>query len=32
MPGALLICRAGPESVAPVARLLREDMLLAPAA
>ncbi|MGW6959083.1 hypothetical protein [Streptomyces sp. PAN_FS17] len=31
MPGALLICRAGPESVAPVARLLREDMLLAPA-
>ncbi|MFC5212363.1 hypothetical protein [Streptomyces coerulescens] len=30
-PGALLICRAGPESVAPVARLLREDMLLAPA-
>ncbi|MFB6934691.1 hypothetical protein [Streptomyces chartreusis] len=30
-PGALLICRAGPEFVAPVARLLREDMLLAPA-
>ncbi|MFJ7074805.1 hypothetical protein [Streptomyces sp. NPDC098781] len=30
-PGALLLCRAGPESVAPVARLLREDMLLASA-
>ncbi|WP_405588905.1 hypothetical protein [Streptomyces sp. NBC_01092] len=30
-PGALLLCRAEPESVAPVARLLREDMLLAPA-
>ncbi|MEU9051483.1 hypothetical protein AB0D37_13875 [Streptomyces sp. NPDC048384] len=30
-PGALLLCRADPESVAPVARLLREDMLLAPA-
>jgi hypothetical protein len=27
-PGALLLCRAGPESVAAVARLLREDMLL----
>ena len=30
-PGALLLCRAEPDSVAPVARLLREDMLLAPA-
>lgn len=30
-PGALLLCRAEPESVAPAARLLREDMLLAPA-
>ncbi|MFE6173217.1 hypothetical protein [Streptomyces sp. NPDC056464] len=30
-PGALLLCRAAPESVAPVARLLREDMLLAAA-
>ncbi|QOV35620.1 hypothetical protein IM697_37115 [Streptomyces ferrugineus] len=30
-PGALLLCRAEPEAVAPAARLLREDMLLAPA-
>ncbi|KUO04265.1 hypothetical protein [Streptomyces caeruleatus] len=30
-PGALLLCRAEPESVAPAARLLREDMLLASA-
>ncbi|MFE5891601.1 hypothetical protein ACWCQZ_18255 [Streptomyces sp. NPDC002285] len=30
-PGALLLCRADPESVGPVARLLREDMLLVPA-
>ncbi|EGX61457.1 hypothetical protein SZN_02862 [Streptomyces zinciresistens K42] len=30
-PGALLLCRAAPESVAPAARLLREDMLLVPA-
>ncbi|GHG96966.1 hypothetical protein [Streptomyces lanatus] len=30
-PGALLLCRAAPEGVAPAARLLREDMLLAPA-
>jgi hypothetical protein len=28
-PGALLLCRAAPESVAPAARLLRERMLLA---
>ncbi|MFG2459355.1 hypothetical protein ACGFWE_20155 [Streptomyces sp. NPDC048523] len=27
-PGALLLCRAEPDSVAPVARLLRERMLL----
>ncbi|KOG38213.1 hypothetical protein [Streptomyces resistomycificus] len=27
-PGALLLCRAEPDSVAPVARLLREPMLL----
>lgn len=30
-PGALLLCRAAPDSVAPVAQLLRERMLLAPA-
>ncbi|MGW7659884.1 hypothetical protein [Streptomyces sp. NPDC054756] len=30
-PGALLLCRAEPDAVAPVARLLREDMLIAPA-
>ncbi|UUU24876.1 hypothetical protein [Streptomyces sp. DSM 40750] len=30
-PGALLLCRADPESVAPVAQLLRERMLLIPA-
>ncbi|MFF6785858.1 hypothetical protein [Streptomyces sp. NPDC012510] len=30
-PGALLLCRAGPDAVAPVAQLLRERMLLAPA-
>jgi hypothetical protein len=30
-PGALLLCRAEPGSVAPAARLLRERMLLAPA-
>ncbi|MFI6060799.1 hypothetical protein [Streptomyces sp. NPDC051286] len=29
--GALLLCRAGPDSVRPVAHLLRERMLLAPA-
>ncbi|MCX5109418.1 hypothetical protein OOK13_12915 [Streptomyces sp. NBC_00378] len=29
--GALLLCRAEPETVGPVARLLRERMLLAPA-
>ncbi|WP_328865433.1 hypothetical protein [Streptomyces sp. NBC_00304] len=29
--GALLLCRAGPEAVRPVAHLLREPMLLAPA-
>ncbi|MBN0047388.1 hypothetical protein JS756_25440 [Streptomyces actuosus] len=29
--GALLICRARPDSVAPVARLLREPLVLAPA-
>ncbi|MDF6044836.1 hypothetical protein LRD69_22335 [Streptomyces sp. JH14] len=29
--GALLLCRAEPDSVRPVARLLRERMLLAPA-
>ncbi|MFI2778679.1 hypothetical protein [Streptomyces sp. ALB3] len=29
--GALLLCRAGPETVRPVARLLRERMLLVPA-
>ncbi|WP_432155877.1 hypothetical protein [Streptomyces sp. bgisy153] len=28
-PGALLLCRAGPHSVAPAAHLLREPMLLA---
>ncbi|MDH6440050.1 hypothetical protein M2158_008591 [Streptomyces sp. SAI-144] len=27
-PGALLLCRAAPDSVAPAARLLRERMLL----
>ena len=30
-PGALLLCRAEPESVASAAQLLREPMLLAPA-
>ncbi|MFI8193226.1 hypothetical protein ACIF8T_31375 [Streptomyces sp. NPDC085946] len=30
-PGALLLCRAEPQSVAPVARLLRERAVLAPA-
>lgn len=30
-PGALLLCHAVPETVAPAARLLREHMLLAPA-
>ncbi|MGN9760552.1 hypothetical protein [Streptomyces sp. SD31] len=30
-PGALLLCRAEPESVAPAAQLLREHMLLASA-
>lgn len=30
-PGALLLCRAQPESVAPAAQLLREHMLLASA-
>ncbi|MEU3250890.1 hypothetical protein [Streptomyces sp. NPDC006997] len=30
-PGALLLCRAEPGSVAPVAPLLRQDTLLAPA-
>lgn len=30
-PGALLLCRAAPESLASAARLLREDMLLVPA-
>ncbi|MDX3645216.1 hypothetical protein [Streptomyces sp. MB09-02B] len=30
-PGALLLCRADPDSVAPVAQLLRERMLLVPA-
>ncbi|MFI9761992.1 hypothetical protein ACIHFB_29155 [Streptomyces sp. NPDC051963] len=30
-PGALLLCRAEPESVAPAAQLLREPMLLSPA-
>ncbi|WP_210585808.1 hypothetical protein [Streptomyces sp. GESEQ-35] len=30
-PGALLLCRAGVESVAPAAQLLREPMLLSPA-
>lgn len=30
-PGALLLCRADPDSVAPVAQLLRERMLLTPA-
>ncbi|MEV0173280.1 hypothetical protein AB0I00_19465 [Streptomyces sp. NPDC050803] len=30
-PGALLLCRAEPDSVAPVAQLLRERMLLVPA-
>ncbi|GGM10979.1 hypothetical protein GCM10010129_63750 [Streptomyces fumigatiscleroticus] len=30
-PGALLLCRAGPASVAQVAPLLRDDMFLAPA-
>ncbi|MFC9758214.1 hypothetical protein ACFTWK_35600, partial [Streptomyces sp. NPDC056921] len=29
--GALLLCRAEPETVRPVAHLLRERMLLAPA-
>ncbi|CAL9557581.1 hypothetical protein [Streptomyces sp. enrichment culture] len=30
-PGALLLCRADPDSVAPVAQMLRETVLLAPA-
>ncbi|MFJ8083950.1 hypothetical protein ACIQ6Y_25475 [Streptomyces sp. NPDC096205] len=30
-PGALLLCRADPDSVAPAAQLLREPVLLAPA-
>ncbi len=30
-PGALLLCRAAPEAVAPTAQLLREHMLLVPA-
>ncbi|MFJ3666355.1 hypothetical protein ACIPSE_07860 [Streptomyces sp. NPDC090106] len=30
-PGALLLCRAEPEAVAPAAQLLRERMLLTPA-
>ncbi|BBC33042.1 Membrane protein [Streptomyces graminofaciens] len=30
-PGALLLCRAHPEAVAPAAQLLRERMLLTPA-